>query len=69
VSYHGLALNINTELSYFQRFSPCGYAGSVMTSMQEQLGAVVSMDSIAKVLADNLCRIFSEARKSHEVVV
>ncbi|MBI3018608.1 MAG: lipoyl(octanoyl) transferase LipB [Deltaproteobacteria bacterium] len=36
VTYHGLALNVNTDLSYFQMINPCGLDCSVMTSMQAQ---------------------------------
>lgn len=38
VSYHGLALNVSTDLSVFERFHPCGFAGSVMTSLSRELG-------------------------------
>jgi lipoyl(octanoyl) transferase len=39
VTFHGLALNVTTDLSYFGRINPCGFQASVMTSMAEQLGA------------------------------
>ncbi len=38
VSFHGFALNINTDLNYFQMISPCGFPGSTMTSMRALLG-------------------------------
>lgn len=34
-SYHGLALNINMDLTPFQRINPCGYAGMEMTQMRQ----------------------------------
>lgn len=34
VSYHGLALNINTDPSVWQKFNPCGFSGEVMTHLQ-----------------------------------
>lgn len=40
VTFHGLALNVTTDLSYFGRINPCGFESSVMSSMAEQLGAV-----------------------------
>lgn len=40
VTFHGLALNVTTDLSYFARINPCGFAPSVMTSLQAQYGAV-----------------------------
>ena len=39
VTFHGLALNVTTDLAYFRRINPCGFESSVMTSMAEQLGA------------------------------
>ena len=38
VSFHGFALNVNTDLNYFQMITPCGFAGSTMTSMKALLG-------------------------------
>ena len=39
VTYHGLALNVNSDLSYFQRIVPCGLAWADVTSMAKELGA------------------------------
>ncbi len=38
VTWHGLALNVTTDLAPFRAFNPCGLDGSVMTSMKERLG-------------------------------
>jgi lipoyl(octanoyl) transferase len=37
VTFHGLALNVTSDLGYFRRINPCGFEASVMTSMAEQL--------------------------------
>src|SRR5512144_1325001 len=37
VTFHGLALNVTTDLAYFRRINPCGFESSVMTTMAEQL--------------------------------
>jgi lipoate-protein ligase B len=37
VTYHGLALNVNTDLSYFQKIKPCGFESTVMTSISKEL--------------------------------
>lgn len=34
VTFHGVALNVNTDLSYFLKIMPCGFDGSVMTSLK-----------------------------------
>jgi len=38
VTWHGLALNVSTDLRYFQRINPCGFESSVMTSIVAELG-------------------------------
>jgi len=40
VTFHGLALNVTTDLSYFHRINPCGFESSVMTSLAAQLDTV-----------------------------
>jgi len=37
VTFHGLALNVNTDLDYFHRINPCGFESAVMTSMHVEL--------------------------------
>ena len=51
VSYHGLALNVNTELSWFENIIPCGIPEGVVTSMQEELGTPVDLEAVAYSLA------------------
>jgi lipoate-protein ligase B len=44
VSFHGFALNVNTDLNYFYKINPCGFSGSTMTSMQSLLGSEVDFN-------------------------
>lgn len=37
-SFHGLALNVENDLTPFEALNPCGYAGLQMTSMANELG-------------------------------
>ena len=56
VTWHGLALNVRTDLGYFQRINPCGFEAGVMTSMHAELGALTpSMAQCKEWLADALC--------------
>lgn len=48
-SFHGLALNVNMDLSPFQRINPCGYAGLIMTDCAT-LGGPESLSDIATSL-------------------
>lgn len=38
VTYHGLALNVSTDLEWFRRFDPCGLEPELMTNMQKEVG-------------------------------
>ncbi|MFL5563049.1 MAG: lipoyl(octanoyl) transferase LipB [Gemmatimonadaceae bacterium] len=55
VTWHGFALNVTTELSYFDLIVPCGIAGVDMTSMSRELGAPVAM----RAAEDSAVRGFS----------
>lgn len=52
--YHGLALNINMDLSPFQMINPCGYAGMEMVQMADLLDNVPPFDEVADKLSDYL---------------
>jgi lipoyl(octanoyl) transferase len=54
VTFHGLALNVATDLMYFQRVNPCGFASSVMTSLSVELGQAITVDEIKPRLAREL---------------
>ncbi len=41
VTWHGLALNVDPDLSYFGRINPCGFDATIMTSMARELGRPV----------------------------
>ena len=46
VTFHGLALNVNPDLSAYQRIVPCGIANKGVTSMQEILGTAPTLQEI-----------------------
>lgn len=48
-SFHGLALNINMDLTPFQRINPCGYAGMEMTQMRQWVDTATP-ENIRRVL-------------------
>jgi lipoyl(octanoyl) transferase len=56
VTSHGLALNVSTDLSYFQYIVPCGLTKPV-TSMA-QLGVRVTLEEVSRTLAAHFGRIF-----------
>ncbi|KYG77671.1 lipoyl(octanoyl) transferase LipB [Roseivirga spongicola] len=58
VTMHGLALNVNTDLSYFGHIVPCGIDDKAVTSMQKELGHEVNMDEVRARLTHHLATIF-----------
>ena len=46
VAFHGFALNVNTDLSVFRSFHPCGLPGDVMTSVSRERGRSVSLEEL-----------------------
>ncbi len=48
VSYHGFALNVNTDLSYFDLIIPCGLEDKGVTSLEKLLGHKIPMEQIKK---------------------
>jgi lipoate-protein ligase B len=54
VTFHGLALNVTTDLSYFARINPCGFDATVMTSMARELGRDLPLGEVVAALAEDL---------------
>jgi len=54
ITFHGLALNVNTDLAYFQRIEPCGFQPDVMTSIEAELGRPLDLGAIKRQLALDL---------------
>ena len=57
VTFHGIAVNINNDLNYFKKISPCGLSPEVMTSTSN-LGKEVSFKEFDEKLIDNFYKIF-----------
>jgi lipoate-protein ligase B len=58
ISFHGFALNVNTDLGYFHLITPCGFPGSTMTSMKDLLGHEVNFQSVQNEVAEAFERVF-----------
>lgn len=61
VSFHGFALNVNTNLDHFDLIVPCGLKNVTMTSMQEIIQGEVSMDKVKHSIVDSFNSVFEEA--------
>ena len=49
-SFHGLALNVDMDMSPFQRINPCGYAGLKMVQLKDLLKTTPTLDEVAQRL-------------------
>jgi len=59
VTSHGFALNVNTDLTYFNLIIPCGITTKPVTSMQQQLSKPLDMNAVAESVARNFGTVFS----------
>jgi lipoyl(octanoyl) transferase len=58
VTSHGLALNVNTDLSYFNLIIPCGITSRPVTSIKKELGREVPMQEVAHLLSRSFGTVF-----------
>ena len=59
VTSHGFALNVNTDLSYFNLIIPCGITAKPVTSMQQELGKPLDLNVVADSISRNFGTVFS----------
>jgi lipoyl(octanoyl) transferase len=62
ITFHGLALNVNTELSYFNRIIPCGLSWAGVTSMARELGAEQNLIEVRERFLKNFAKLFGYSR-------
>ena len=58
VTSHGVALNVNTDLSYFNLIIPCGIESKPVTSIEKELGKQVSLEEVANSVSRNFGQVF-----------
>jgi lipoyl(octanoyl) transferase len=58
VTSHGFALNVNTDLSFFNLIIPCGIAAKPVTSMQLELGRDFDPNTVAESISRNFGAVF-----------
>ncbi len=59
ITMHGFALNVNTDLSYFNNIIPCGIQNKQVTSMEKELGNSLDYEAVKQQLIANFERVFN----------
>ncbi len=58
VTMHGFALNVNTDMRYFNYINPCGFQSFGVTSIKQELGNEVSMDKVKKLVMEKFNKLY-----------
>ena len=61
---HGFALNVNTNLGFFERIVPCGIQGVEMASIESLTGRPITMDSVKRMVIREMGEAFQRAPES-----
>jgi len=58
VTMHGLAFNVNSDLSYFNKIVPCGINDKAVTSLEMELGATQDFERVKFILKEKIVALF-----------
>ena len=58
VTMHGFALNVNTNLGYFDHIIPCGIKGKAVTSLEVELGRKLDVEEVKQKILKHFATIF-----------
>lgn len=67
VTMHGVALNVSTDLSYFEHIVPCGIANCEMTSLSRELGRPVALAAIEAAFTTHFAQIFDRQMRDESI--
>jgi lipoyl(octanoyl) transferase len=59
ITMHGFALNVNTDLSYFDNIIPCGIYNKQVTSIEKELNSRVDVNEVKEKLCRNFEQVFN----------
>ena len=67
VTMHGFALNVNTNLGFFDHIIPCGIRGKAVTSMEAELNRKIPLAEVKALILENFEKVF-EAKLRNDVI-
>ena len=59
VTMHGLGLNVNTDLSWFEKINPCGFVNRGVTSIQKETGRPIPMEEVKDLMTNHLSELLN----------
>ena len=60
ITMHGFALNVNTDLTYFNYINPCGFVDKGVTSMEKELGEKIDVQGVKEKLYENFLKLVNK---------
>jgi len=66
VTMHGFALNVNTDLSYFNHIVPCGIEGKNVTSLEKILGEKIEQNVVKSIILKKFSEVFDVEIQRHD---
>ena len=65
ITSHGFALNVDTDLSFFDLIVPCGITGKSVTSLAQLLGHTPPMDDVEARVVTRFAEVFGAAEPAY----
>lgn len=69
ITLHGLALNVNTEMQFFNNIVPCGIVDRTVTSMEQELHKKVDFEKVKKVFNQCFAEVFNSKLITQEAIL
>lgn len=63
ITMHGFALNVNTDLKYFDYINPCGFTDKGATSMEKELNHKVDINQVKEKIYKRFCFLIDNKKK------